>query len=541
MRTVAMALFLVPAAARLWDGDVISSTRDVNVFRFAVSGGSAELEWISPSSFRYARYWDRNGEAREPINPERVDVGFLDAGAVCRFTTKHLTVELEKTGLRLRASGREGVLLADAAEIRRAGRNIVIERLAAPAERFYGLGLRTTPEANLRRQSIQAGKPFLISSAGYAESFSSPGLYTYDLGRTRPDRRVVTIEGEDHVEYTFHYGPTPKEALEEHMAVSGAVADLEAKDFRLLRAGSGPEEGIMLPPSGPGTWATLRGSVYSLAHAAMSGYVLPAFDLSRYFSAPDVLFARAAQLGSVMPLLYSARPPRQKARVLRDAVRFRKQLTPFLVSYAWEARDLGYPLIRPLAMQFPKDLEAERQTDAFMLGEELLIAPIVNPEARRTVYLPMGIWTDFRTNRVHQGRQRIDVAGDHLAVFVRNGSLLPLAATSEDGPMELHYFPKLGGEFFLFEEDLDEISQFHASPAGDLFRLEIESQKDRVYEWVVHHSGPTVRVAAGEEEYAEADSAAALKPGAWFYDRASGQTRVRCRATAGRHLVIAVE
>ena len=53
--------------------------------------------------------------------------------------------------------------------------------------------------------------------------------------------------------------------------------------------------------------------------------------------------------------------------------------------------------------------------------------------------------------------------------------------------MALHYFPKAGGEFFLLEGDIAEYSQVHAAPALDIIRLEIESKKDRDYQWVVHH------------------------------------------------------
>ena len=45
------------------------------------------------------------------------------------------------------------------------------------------------------------------------------------------------------------------------------------------------------------------------------------------------------------------------------------------------------------------------------------------------------------------------------------------------GGMALHYFPKLGGEFFLLEGDIAEYSQVHAAPALDFMRLEIEVEE----------------------------------------------------------------
>src|SRR5437016_1799982 len=69
-----------------------------------------------------------------------------------------------------------------------------------------------------------------------------------------------------------------------------------------------------------------------------------------------------------------------------------------------------------------------------------------------------------------------------LPVFARNGSIVPLDSAAG---MALHYFPKLGAEFFLI--DSEGWTQVHAAPAGDVMRLQIESKKAREYEWVVHH------------------------------------------------------
>jgi len=60
--------------------------------------------------------------------------------------------------------------------------------------------------------------------------------------------------------------------------------------------------------------------------------------------------------------------------------------------------------------------------------------------------------------------------------------------------MELHYFPNLGAEFFLFEAETGESSQFHAGPALDYLRLEIESKMSRQYEWIIHHRGSARKV-----------------------------------------------
>jgi len=106
-----------------------------------------------------------------------------------------------------------------------------------------------------------------------------------------------------------------------------------------------------------------------------------------------------------------------------------------------------------------------------------------------------------------------------MPVFSRNGAILPLGSD----PIKLHYFPRLGGEFFLFESDMGEYSQVHAGPAGDFMRLEIESKKDRDYEWIVHHvERPRKVVAAGVE----------LPAGGWFYDAKDKNLHVRIKGRA---------
>ena len=55
---------------------------------------------------------------------------------------------------------------------------------------------------------------------------------------------------------------------------------------------------------------------------------------------------------------------------------WRDLLTDYFNVYAEESRDRGLPLIRALAMQYPTDAEAAKVSDEFMLGDELLVAPI---------------------------------------------------------------------------------------------------------------------------------------------------------------------
>lgn len=124
------------------------------------------------------------------------------------------------------------------------------------------------------------------------------------------------------------------------------------------------------------------------------------------------------------------------------------------------------------------------------------------------------------------------VAGE-LPVFSRNGCILPLAAEAAGRPTELHYFPSLAAEFFLYEEDFGDITQVHAAPAGEFMRLESESLKERTYDWVIHHSRPCRKIELGATEFVKAPSRAQLAPGTWFFDEKSGNLHLRVRSAAG--------
>lgn len=269
-------------------------------------------------------------------------------------------------------------------------------------------------------------------------------------------------------EQFFYYGPAPKEILEEHQAITGPIRAPVMADLRRK-----PEYGRDVA------------GMEQVAAASMSGVLVPliAGELAWKSFAPSPTWDL------------------------------------YLYTYLCEARDRGLPVIRPLAMQFASDKEGATLTDEFMLGDEVLVG--LGPRA----YLPQGVWTDLASGAVHRGRQWIE-APHAPRKFARNGTILPLMA---NGVLELHYFPRLGAEFFLSEPGGEEISQIHAGPAGDVLRLEIESKANRRYEWVVHHVSDLRDLSAIGVERAEAR-----------YDEARRELRIPVAARAGGGIILNV-
>ena len=214
---------------------------------------------------------------------------------------------------------------------------------------------------------------------------------------------------------------------------------------------------------------------------------------------------------------------------------FRQQLDTFFGSYLAELQDRGFPVWHPLPFEIPEDREGARHTDEFLLGDEMLVAPFYEPGDKRSVYLPRGIWTNLETNEATTGPRTITVETKSLPVFARNGAIVPLDAAAG---MALHYFPKLAGEFFLLEGDIAEYSQVHAAPAGDIMRLEIESKKDRDYQWVVHHVERPSGVEFEDRTYREVAVLSALTDGTWFYDARQKNLHVRVKVKAGEDCIL---
>jgi len=529
---MARCVWLLTLAAA--GADLVSWERAGNTVRLRLSDGAAELEWISPSTYRLRRCQERDCRGKSWAN-ESVEFTVTNQGLDLSLESKYLAVRIRKAGLLFQVGTHNGKSLI---------REVADSERTTPAdERFYGLGARIAPSLDLRGSTIESTQPLLISSAGYGQYFIAPrGGVTFDLAKTAPGRVRITATAPV-VESFLYYGPSPKEVLEEHLRITGSISPVRREHVEILTADQLPSNATRLPVVAAAGWASLEHTIRMLAHVSFSGVLTPVLDMAAYDDGPGPA-ARAAQLGAIMPYLTDARAKLPRPPGLAAA---RRVWAPYLITYLEEARERGLPVIHPLALQYPSDPEAARHSDVFMLGDEVLVAPIYTASNRRSVYLPMGTWTDLLTNRTYPGRRTIDIeaAEESLPVLVKNGSILPLvgrtpgsAAGPPAGLLELHYFPRLAAEFFLHEPDNGLTAQYHASPAGDYVRLESESKVARVCEWVVHHVGPPREVSSGDRRFPEAADRAKLAPGAWYYDRARRNLHILVDTPANSDIII---
>jgi alpha-D-xyloside xylohydrolase len=121
--------------------------------------------------------------------------------------------------------------------------------------------------------------------------------------------------------------------------------------------------------------------------------------------------------------------------VLRKFTKLKGRLMPYLFAKAVEARETGRPTLRAMLLEFPNDPASDTLDRQYMLGDALLVAPVMTEDGRVSYYLPAGKWTHLLTGEVAEGGAWHTAQHDFLGLplFVRPGTILPVGAC-EDRP-----------------------------------------------------------------------------------------------------------
>ena len=116
----------------------------------------------------------------------------------------------------------------------------------------------------------------------------------------------------------------------------------------------------------------------------------------------------------------------------RAAAKLHMQLFPYLQAHAADAAATGAPMLRSLAFEWPEVETAWTLTDEFLLGDRLLVAPVVAEGATsRSVFFPPGAWIAWDGGARHDAPAEgmsidVAVALDDLPLFVAGGTVLVL-------------------------------------------------------------------------------------------------------------------
>jgi alpha-glucosidase (family GH31 glycosyl hydrolase) len=203
------------------------------------------------------------------------------------------------------------------------------------------------------------------------------------------------------------------------------------------------------------TWDAFKRSILAGLSAGMSGVIFWGWDLGGFSGeVPSAeLYVRSAAMACFCPIMqYHAeskaefnqdRTPWNIAERSGDeralsGYRFFANLRMSLLPYlrreaAWSVAE-QQPLLRAMLLDFQGDHRAIGLWDQYMLGRDLLVAPIIREgDTAREVYLPEGRWWHLFHNRWFDGGQTHQVAAEleEIPVFLRQGAALPLAFQHE--------------------------------------------------------------------------------------------------------------
>ncbi|PTX91008.1 TIM-barrel domain-containing protein [Opitutus sp. ER46] len=224
------------------------------------------------------------------------------------------------------------------------------------------------------------------------------------------------------------------------------------------------------------TFESLALNIPMFASLGLSGQAFVGSDVPGFIGRGDgELLARSYQLASLVPLCrnhgaidnYDHEPWRYGApyeAIVREYLKLRYRLMPYLYTTLEEAHRTGVPWFRPLLLEFQDDPSTLNLDDSFMVGPALLAAPVVRAgERAKDVYLPRGRWYDFWTGESVEGGElrRCDAPLSRMPLFVRGGSVLvttePMAYVAEKpwDPVRFEIYPDAAGAAAgsLYEDD----------------------------------------------------------------------------------------
>lgn len=198
------------------------------------------------------------------------------------------------------------------------------------------------------------------------------------------------------------------------------------------------------------------------------------------------LYVRWLEYGVFLPMFRShgtdvpreiwnfGEPGQPYYEAIRQNIELRYRLIPYIYSLAGNVWLKDQTMLRSLIFDFPQDAKAAASSSQYMFGRNLLICPVTEPmdydrgnkplqkEHVWNCYLPSGTgWYDFYTGTYYEGGQTVaaDAPLDHIPVFVKAGSILPMEAAGMqyaqqevDTPLELHIYGGADGSFDYYED-----------------------------------------------------------------------------------------
>ncbi len=311
--------------------------------------------------------------------------------------------------------------------------------------------------------------------AGIWNDMNEPSDFNDQTGKSQMD--VITYDGGT---YSSYAGNRNVFALNEARATYQGLERLlpGRRPYVITRAAyAGIQRyATMWAGDNRSTWDALALSLPMFMTLGLSGEPFVGADVGGFIGRADAaLLVRWYEVGFLTPFCRNhadmSSPDHEPWRygtyyedIIRKYLKLRYRLLPFLYTALEESHRTGLPLFRPLLLNYQDDENTLRIDDEFMIGSDLLAAPILKPDlTSRLVYLPSGVWYDYWTGARQLGARmiRVDAPLETVPLFVRGGAILPLGpemnfvGEKPADPMNFEIYPDEHGEAntALYEDD----------------------------------------------------------------------------------------
>lgn len=232
------------------------------------------------------------------------------------------------------------------------------------------------------------------------------------------------------------------------------------------------------------SWAALRMTIPTVLGLGLSGQPFSGPDIGGFSGNPSAeLYLRSFQMAAFLPFFrtHSAigTAPREPwvfgepyTAILRQFIELRYSLLPYLYTLAWQASQTGHPPVRPLFWAEPENPDLWDSDDAFLLGDALLVAPILEPEtSERSLLLPGGDWYNYWDGTLLAGGREVRLAAglERIPLLVQAGSVLP---TQEGERLALHLWAPTPGSPLQLQVLYSDAGEGYGPHRVDQFHLQ---------------------------------------------------------------------
>jgi alpha-D-xyloside xylohydrolase len=247
---------------------------------------------------------------------------------------------------------------------------------------------------------------------GHLEKLLDMGVdcFKTDFGERIPEDAVFFDGGDPerhHNFYTYLYNKSVFELLEKKRGKGEAV----------LFARSATAGGQKFPLHWGGdcesTFEAMAETLRGGLSLSMSGFGFWSHDIGGFEGIPNAsLFKRWLAFGllsshSRLHGSYSYRVPwsvdEESTEVCRFFTEVKARLKPYILKIAKEAHEKGIPVLRAMLLEFPDDSTCAYLDRQYMLGPDLLVAPVFSEDNEVTYYLPEGEWKQYLTGETIKG------------------------------------------------------------------------------------------------------------------------------------------